>query len=224
MEPNITTRNEFHQRYWTYYMILEKEFLATERYLAIDSLNFAAFSNEYIKQYQTICSEIDVIAKSFCRELESGFKGSSINTYCKCIIDNNPDFMGRIVKLRDRNITLKPWENWAYTMVTQRNGSSKPEADNPDWWQKYNKIKHNRTTINNETGLPYYKLANQKNVLNALAALYQLELYYYRLLHTKYYQDEPDMPGPGSKIYEVENWGNNWVMTEAHVGFRCVGV
>ena len=66
-------------------MILEKDFLATERYLTIDPLNFGAFSNEYIKQYQAICSEIDVIAKSYCKELESSFNGKSINAYCRCI-------------------------------------------------------------------------------------------------------------------------------------------
>lgn len=203
-------------------MILEKDFLATERYLAIDSLNFSAFSNEYIKQYQAICSEIDVIAKSFCREMESGFKNGSINTYCKCIVDNNPDFASRVVKLRDKGIVLKPWENWTYTMVTQKNGSTRPEANNPDWWQKYNKVKHNRTTTNSQTGLPYYKLANQKNVLDALAALFQLEMYYHRLLHQKHFQAEPDVPGPGSQIFEIENWGSNWVMTAAHIGYRRV--
>ena len=223
-EPNITTRNEFHQRYWTYYMILEKDFLATERYLTIDPLNYGAFSSEYIKQYQAICSEIDVIAKSYCKELECSFNGKSINTYCRCIVDNNPDFANRTVKLRDRDIQLTPWENWTYTMVSQKKGPPKPEADNPDWWNKYNKIKHSRTTTNNETGLPYYKLANQKNVLNALAALYQLELYYYRLLHQKHFQNDPDMPGPNSKIYEVENWGNNWVMAGADVGFLLATV
>lgn len=208
-ESNITTRNEFQQRYWSYYIILEKDFLATERYLTIDSLNFNAFSNEYVKQYQAICSEIDVIAKSYCRELDSRFNGKSINTYCKCIVDNNSDFTSRTVMLKDSHLQLSPWKDWTYTMVLQRNGSTKPEADNPDWWNKYNKIKHNRTTTNSDTGLPNYKLANQENVLNALAALYQLELYYYRLLHQKHFRNDPDMPGPSSKIYEVENWGNN---------------
>ena len=203
-------------------MILEKDFLATERYLAIDSLNFSAFSNEYIKQYQAICSEIDVIAKSYCKEIENSFKGSSINTYCKCIVDNNPDFASRAVKLSDKDIIIKPWENWTYTMVTPRNGSPRPEAVNPDWWNKYNKIKHTRTTINSETGLPYYKLANQKHVLNALAALYQLELYYYRLLHQKHFSAEPDMPGPASSMFKIENWGNSWVMMGTEIGYRAV--
>lgn len=221
-EPNITTRNEFHQRYWSYYLILEKDFLTTERYLAIDSLNFDAFSNEYIKQYQAICSEIDVIAKSYCKKMDGGFKGSSIHTYCKCIMDNNPDFATRVVKLKEKDIVLRPWENWTYTMVTQKNGLAKPEANNPDWWSKYNKIKHSRTTMNTDSGLPYYKFANLRNVLHALAALFQLEMYFYRNIHQTYFSTEPDMPGPMSKIFEIDKWGNTSIALDANTWLRMI--
>lgn len=214
METRIVTRNEFLQRYWNYYLMLEKNFLETEPYLAIDELNFQAFSNEYIKQYQAICSEIDVIAKSYCRELEHGFRGSNINSYCKCILDSNADFINRIIMLRDRSIKVCPWKGWSYDMQPQANGNERLSVNNPEWWQKYNKIKHNRTTINSETQLPYYKLANQKNVLNALAALFQLELYYFRKLQQTHFVDEPDMPGPQSKLFEITDWGNNWIVLD----------
>ena len=213
-ENRIVTRNEFIQRYWKYYLILEQNFLDAEQYLTIDELNYQAFSNEYIKQYQTICSEIDVIAKSFCKELNSRFNGSQINIYCKYITDNNTDFINRKVNLKNRGISVFPWKDWTYTVQIQSNGNQKIISNNPDWWQKYNKIKHSRTTINNETGLPYYKLANQKNVLNALAALFQLELYYFRKLQQTHFATEADMPGPPSKLFEIENWGNSWIVLE----------
>ena len=41
--------------------------------------------------------------------------------------------------------------------------SAAPNYKSPDWWSPYNKVKHDR--------LLYYKDANLKNVLNALAAL-----------------------------------------------------
>lgn len=214
METRIVTRNEFIQRYWKYYLMLEQNFLDTEQYLSIDELNYKAFSNEYIKQYQTICSEIDVIAKSYCIELNSGFRGSQINAYCKCITDNNTDFINRKVKVRDRDIEIYPWKDWTYTTEIQDNGNTKVVSNNPDWWQKYNKIKHNRTTINNETQLPYYKLANQENVINSLAALFQLELYYFRKLQQTHFSTDADMPGPPSKLFEIENWGNSWIVLE----------
>lgn len=214
MEARIVTRNEFIQRYWKYYLMLEQNFLDTEQYLAIDELNYKAYSNEYIKQYQAICSEIDVIAKSYCKELNSSFHGDKINSYCKCITDNNADFINRKVKVRDRDIEIFPWKDWTYTTETREDGNEKVVSNNPDWWQKYNKIKHNRTTINNETQLPYYKLANQKNVINSLAALFQLELYYFRKLQQTHFATDADMPGPPSKIFEIENWGNSWIILE----------
>lgn len=217
--PKITTRHDFHQRYWLYFLLLEKDFLQTERYLAIDEINFKSFSNEYIKQYQTICSEIDVVAKSYCKEIDSKFKGSTINTYCKCIIDSNPDFVNRAVKLKGTQILLHPWNNWTYSLEAQNDGKTKITSCNPEWWHMYNKIKHSRTSVNQESGLPYYKFANLENVVNALAALYQMELYYYRLLRQNHFPDEPDMPGPQSRIFEVENWDNLWVMTAENMGF-----
>lgn len=212
MESRLTTRDDFLQRYWNYYLLLEQDFLNVEQYLAIDEVNFSAFSNEYIKQYQTICSEIDVISKSYCREINARFTGSSINTYCKCIVDNSADFPTRIVKVKNKTFKVTPWNGWTYSEETSQNGNTKISATNPDWWTKYNKIKHTRTTVNNETGLPYYKLANQKNVLHALAALFQLEMYYYRLLRQNHFQTEPDMPYPLSQIFEIENWGNRCQM------------
>ena len=213
-ENRIVTRNEFIQRYWKYYLMLEQNFLDAEQYLAIDELNYQAFSNEYIKQYQTICSEIDVISKSYCKELNRRFNGSKINSYCKYITDSNTDFINRKVNLKNRGISVFPWKDWTYTTEIQSDGKQKIVSNNPDWWQKYNKIKHSRTTINNETRLPYYKLANQKNVLNALAGLFQLELYYFRKLQQTHFINEADMPGPPSKLFEVENWGNSWIVLE----------
>lgn len=212
MESRIVSRNEFIQRYWKYYLMLENNFLDTERYLTIDELNFDAFSNEYIKQYQIICSEIDVIVKSYCKVMDPTFRGNKINAYCKCVTDNNPDFKNRKIKVKDSHIVLFPWKDWTYTSEPQTNGNLKITSKNPDWWQKYNKIKHTRTTINNETGLPYYKLANQKNVLHSLAALFQLELYYFRKLQQTLFPNDPDMPDPPSELFEIENWGNHWTM------------
>lgn len=194
--------------------MMEQNFLDVEQYLAIDKLNYQAFSNEYIKQYQTICSEIDVIAKSYCTELNGGFHGDTIGSYCRCITDNNVDFINRKINVRERDISLSPWKDWTYITVTQSNGTVKINSNNPDWWTKYNKIKHNRTTINGETQLPYYKLANQKNVINSLSALFQLELYYFRKLQQTHFSTDADMPGPPSKLFEIEDWGNAWVVLD----------
>lgn len=55
--------SSYYRKYCSYYQTLEADFVATERYLTIDEDNFFAFSNEYIKLIQAICSEVDVVAK-----------------------------------------------------------------------------------------------------------------------------------------------------------------
>ena len=82
-----------------------------------------------------------------------------------------------------------------------------------------NKIKHNRTTVNSETRLPYYKLANQKNVLDALAALFELEMYYHRLLHRNHFSNDIDIPDPESTLFEIKDWNSQWRICTS----TCVG-
>lgn len=210
METKIQDCKEFLQRYWNYYLILEKDFLTTERYLAIDTLNFKAYSNEYIKIFQTVCSEIDVIAKSYCDAL--GTKAKNINDYFKCITIKNSDFTNRTIILSGKSIDLQPWIDWSCTNTVQSDGTSKASFSSPDWWTKYNKVKHSRTTKNQATGLPYYKLANQENVLSSLAALFQLEMYYYKYLHEHTASKEPDVPYPSSEIFSIKDWGSNSII------------
>lgn len=210
MEAVIQTRAEFIRRYWDYYLILEKDFFETERYVAIDKINFATYSNEYSKQYQTICSEIDVISKSYCRAIDNQFRGEVIDAYCKCITDADASFSGQTIEVQNRNIKLSPWANWTYSIQTGTSGKTHLKAINPIWWTTYNKIKHARTTINSATNLQYYQLANQENVLNALAGLFQIEMFYYKKLWTDFFQDDPDILDCPSRYFKMENWESNY--------------
>lgn len=40
MEKQVITDKDFNQQYWKYYLMLEKDLLDTERYLAINELIF----------------------------------------------------------------------------------------------------------------------------------------------------------------------------------------
>ena len=46
------------------------------------------------------------------------------------------------------------------------------------WWTAYNKVKHQRTTLDESTNLINFTKANLLNVSNAYAALYLLEKTY----------------------------------------------
>lgn len=72
MQPTLTNRNDFYKHYWNYYLTLEQDFINTEDYAAIDTINEHTYSNQYLKLYQAICSEIDVVAKCYCKQIEIG--------------------------------------------------------------------------------------------------------------------------------------------------------
>ncbi len=168
---------EFFETYWRYYLLLEKDFLATKRYLEIDCYNKKAYSTEYSKQYQTICSEIDVFCKVFCEEIDIAFKGDKIQNYCKTITDNIANFSETKIFVKDWGKEICPWEDWSYRVLTNKNGVQKLSSSNPKWWTLYNKVKHQRTTrLPSYNDIPFYKYANQENIINALGALYILEM------------------------------------------------
>ena len=56
-------------------------------------------------------------------------------------------------------IELTPWKRWE-------------NQENPDWWKRYNNVKHERNAN--------FKDANLENTLNAVAGLFCLVLYYYQ--------------------------------------------
>lgn len=158
----IFMEQEFLDSYWKYYLILEEEFLSTLRYVELHKDNFETFSVEYTKQYQTICSEIDVLCKHFCKIIDPSSNSKNIKDYGEIILAN----VGQITKegisfKKARMEEIYPWAEW----VVQEKYVS------PGWWSNYNNVKHNRNN--------YFKEANLGNVINALAGLYVLEVYCY---------------------------------------------
>lgn len=187
-------REEFCRLHWSYYLVLEKDFLDTERYISFDLgdnytyggqmvtdvANSSAFSNEFIKQYQTICSEVDVILKSICRELGNS-NANSMPEYTEEVLKNWSSIPDQ--KVRMNAIELQPFQNWKST----------PSYNSPDWWTPYNGVKHER--------LANFRNANLKNVANALAGLYILELYLVKFIGDR--DQDVDVPDDVSKLFEM---------------------
>ena len=65
------TKNEFLKFSWKQYLALEADFMQTERYISFEEDNMSTYSQEYIKQLQTICGEIDVQCKEYCKFLDN---------------------------------------------------------------------------------------------------------------------------------------------------------
>lgn len=207
-------RNEFCKHHWEYYMVLERDFLEIERYVSFelgdnylyvgnthaDLGNSMTFSSEFIKQYQGICSEVDVIMKSICKELGNPAANDMEHGYTPTILQNWGEIKNQKVKLKD--IELQPFLNWEQA----------PNYKSPDWWTPYNKVKHER--------IVNYKKANLKNVVNALAGLYILENYLVKYIGDR--DNDMDVPNDISYIFEMVDYttretvvGRNSYMTTA---------
>ena len=148
--------------YWQQYMILEKRMINLSDYIAIHPKNSATFSNQFISMHLTICSEIDSVAEEFCKNLNIDEKSRfGINNKINHILN-------KYDKLKNWSVNTK-FPHYRINIVPF---SKFNDNKSSDWWQTYNNIKHKRTE---KIGEQYnYELANLKNVLNALAALYLL--------------------------------------------------
>ena len=197
------TLQEFEKEYWKYYLILEADFLATERYLTIHPQNAHAFSVEYIKQIDSICSEVDVLLKQYCKQINATSTADNISKYAAELLAVKTDFTTRAIKQKNGNTeTLQPWSNWT-------------AASSPQWWKNYNAIKHHRTEPSG-TGEPNYTLANQETIMNALAALFQTAMYMYKDL-AKAEGRKLEIPLPASKLFEIKDWDDTVVVNDSLV-------
>ena len=65
------------KNYWEYYRELEDDFLATRKYVSFHEANASTFSLEYLKLFQAVCSEIDVVGKAMAAACNQEFKPES---------------------------------------------------------------------------------------------------------------------------------------------------
>ncbi|KYD30315.1 hypothetical protein [Parageobacillus toebii] len=191
-------QEEFIQSYWTYYLTLEADFMSTLRYVELNEENFSTFSVEYVKQYQTICSELDVLCKKLCNLLVPTKNPNKMPEYTEIILINYPEIPKKQIKTKN-NIILKPWSQWKHT----------PKYQSPNWWSNYNNVKHNRFG-QDEEGNIYFKQANLGNVLNALAGLFTLEMYGYKKI-SEDQKEKVTIPLPKSQLFELIDWEPNIV-------------
>ena len=196
----LDTEN-FEKTFWNYYLELEQNFLEIDKLIPFDKVNYLTFSYKYVDLLSAICSEIDVLFKKYIKiknytpDLdEHGKPMYNINQYLKFVESKVPNFKDQEIDCynpRFYNKKVYPFSSW----------SNKP----PKWWTVNNKIKHNKEI--NLYGKKAYKNANQICVLNALSALFQLNLYVYKELK-KDDEDELKVPLYESQLFRLENWGD----------------
>jgi len=204
--------NVFLDQYWKYYLNLEKEVIRTFEYSTLDKLNSSNFSFEYAKLLQTICSEIDVVSKAYCDFLGSP-NMDTMPKYASVITSNRIDIKTREVEcFENRECTYIPFSTWEFNINTNVNGVISITGTPPSWWTIYNKVKHQRLSMNSTYKKENYKLANQDNVMNAIAGLFQLEMYFYKDMAISTNPDEPNVPPYPSELFELKDWANGFML------------
>lgn len=185
------TSKELEKSFWTHYIMLEKEFMATTWFVRIDIDNYDTYSDAYAKLLLQIGSEIDVVAKEVCKLIDQGFCSETMDKY-RITLTSDQAFSNVTVNLINYDITLESWNCF------ETGGTSLV------WWKAYNKVKHERTNIITINGITKesYKFANLKNVLTALGALYHL------LLHANYLTlknegKKVEVLLPGSRLFKL---------------------
>lgn len=145
--------------HWNYFIALEADIESLSRYVEFTKDNFKTYSIEIAHILLASSSEVDVVAKQFCKRLDAKSKASQIDQYREVITSAIPEFADSLISLPRYGLELSPWSNW-------NNNQS------PLWWKSHNEVKHQR----NE----HFPKANIKNVLNSMAGLFILILYFYK--------------------------------------------
>lgn len=173
---------EFIHDYWKYFLGLEEQLLETKRYVEFARENRKAYSLEYLKLYQSVCSEIDVLGKELAGAVSQEFcadRGTNIKQWGYALMQVYPELKDELV-IFDECMDQQPFKDWEYekNISTDINGKQrvilrKKNEKALRWWKEYNEVKHRRVGL--IEGTKNYKLANQENLILAFSGLYILE-------------------------------------------------
>lgn len=145
--------------HWNYFLAIERDLDVLSRFIEFSKANNKAYSLEMARIILASASDIDVLLKALCKKVSPSSEASSINKYMEVIQNKIPNIIEFEAGLPRWGLKLTPWINWKDNKV-------------PEWWTACNKVKHHRDE--------HYHQANLKNTINAVAALYVINLYFYK--------------------------------------------
>src|SRR5438552_3993818 len=113
--------------HWSYYMSLEDYLIETSRYVEICEDNFATYSTQFTRLLLAAASEVDVVAKTLCGQIDSNGKHQNIEDYRRLIASTFAAIPSIVLGIQWNAVRVQPWGSWAA-----------PTASNPAWWHAYN--------------------------------------------------------------------------------------
>lgn len=153
------THQQFEANFWKHYLKYEKNLIQMFDYVEFEAANFSTYSSEFMRLLLSIGSEFDNALRAIY-----GFQDTertTISNYASAVLSRYPNITSQKVCVKNRSIVLQPFSGWSVDKAAQ----------SLDFWKAYNDVKHDR--------IKNYQMASLKNVVNALAALFIIEMFEY---------------------------------------------
>ncbi len=151
------------REYWDYYRAIEDDLIVASRYVEFAEANLKCYSIEFARLLLATCSELDMVFKVLCKEINPSSKADNIGEYYTEVSGQFSELTSLKRYVRRFGLQFEPFANWT-------------EEHSPVWWNGYNKVKHKRNTS--------FHLATLENTLKAVAAL-QIVLFHLYFLREK---------------------------------------
>ena len=157
--------------FWPIYKKLESELLSMTSHIRFDDNQLKVYSDNFLDILFRTAVEIEAITKELY--IKSG--GTPIvpesemyfDTVCLDYLETKWALSKKVVLISSINLYFEKEENRTITPLKK---SNKRGTSGSKWKQAYQAVKHNRSEN--------YKSGNMKNCIDALAALYILNIYY----------------------------------------------
>ena len=147
--------------YFKYYRYNESVFLESEKYLYFDVDNKNAYSFCFSNLLINICSDFESLSKKYYGMSKNN---TIVDIIKKISLDSDfaTFFNEKVSLIGTTYLNIEPLKNDGNTFM---------------WWTNYNRIKHDK--------LSSIVYATQETIINALAALYILNMYILKAISTK---------------------------------------
>jgi hypothetical protein len=170
--------------HWSFFIALEQDVEVITRYIEPAAPNLTTYSLELCRIVLAASAECEVVLKELARFKTNQSSDYDIRSLRETLMQCVPELASEKVFIRRYGLELDPWDNW-------RSGKT------PNWWQSYNKVKHERVL--------HYAEANLTNALNAVAALMIAVIFYYRAIGNNHYEHVPTalQPSLAKKLQDI---------------------
>lgn len=197
--------DKFLKSYWSYFLELESQLIETKRYVEFSESNNKTYSIEYLKLYQAVCSEIDVVGKEIAINVNPDFLIKDNCSIKKWGFEMQQKF-GSIkdaLVLFNRETELQPFKKWQYEKTFSKKNTPYLRIVGGDdgvikWWKDYNAVKHQRIGLVADNG--NFCLANQRNLVLAFSALFLMESMFIESLKV---EENYNLHIENSKLFET---------------------